>query len=113
MTAVPFSPKSPRLDQIASAIRTTWARVLRDVEATKRLLEEARDECFRLGRSFRDWCHTARAKIGIGRSQVYNILDGRTSSHLTASASPSSQGVHPVDSQNRRRIPKRAEFRVG
>jgi hypothetical protein len=74
-----------RLDEIASEICITWGRVERDIAATRRLLIEAKEECRRQGQSFDVWANSR--ELGIGRSQIYNLLDGRTSSHH----------IHPAD----------------
>jgi hypothetical protein len=67
-------------DEIAVLVRTTWARVKRDIEDTQRLLNEARDLCRARGENFDKWCTSG--KLGISRSQIYNLLAGRGSSHL-------------------------------
>jgi len=86
-----------RLDQIAVEIRTTWGRVQRDTALTKRLLEEARTLCRARGESFDRWCLSG--KIGIGKTQIYNLLGGHSSSHHMDVRS-----VHPVNavSDNRK-----------
>jgi hypothetical protein len=77
----PRRRQSPRLDEIADEIGTTWARAERDIEATRLLLEEAQAECWRDHQSFNTWCRRNRGKIGIGKRQIQNILAGWTSSH--------------------------------
>jgi hypothetical protein len=85
-----------RLDEIATEIRTTWARVQRDIAAMQRLLEEARAECRRQGQSFDVWANSK--SLGISRAQIYNLLDGRSSSHrihpVDAIFSPAGRGYH-------------------
>jgi hypothetical protein len=76
----PTSPIPDRLDAIAGEIRTTWARIGRDTAMMQRLLAEARNLCRERKVNFDKWC--LRKELGIGRSQIYNLLAGRTSSHL-------------------------------
>jgi hypothetical protein len=63
---------SPRLDEIASEIRTTWARVERDTAITRERLCEARDICRKNRVSFITWIATGN--IGISQAQVYRLL---------------------------------------
>jgi hypothetical protein len=65
-------------------MRTNWVRVRvgRDIEATRRLLNEARDLCRQRRMNFDRWCLSG--KIGIHRSQIYNLLNGRSSSHIAS-----------------------------
>ena len=66
-----------RLDAITQETRDTWTRVKRDVEATKRLLVEARDCCRVLGKNFDKMCKSG--VFGFGKTQAYRLLDGKTS----------------------------------
>lgn len=66
-----------RLNDIAAEIRTTWERVARDIEATRVLLNEARDLCRQRGESFDKWVKARH--LGFGKTQAYRILDGKSS----------------------------------
>jgi hypothetical protein len=84
VSILPFPPSASRLDEIAAELRTALTRVKRDVAISQRLLIEARELCRERRQSFDTWC-TSKA-FGIGKTQIYNIIDGRSSSH-----------VHPVN----------------
>lgn len=85
---MPLDDTADRLDEIAAEIRTKWSRVGRDIVATQRLLNEARDLCRARRRSFDKWCRSG--EFGIHKTQIHNLLNGRSSSHKGSN-------VHPVD----------------
>lgn len=84
MTVIDFPLSDNRLADIVAEIRTKWARVSRDVTAMQRLLNEARELCRTQRVSFDKWCRSG--DLGIHKTQIYNLLNGRSSNH-----------VHPVN----------------
>jgi hypothetical protein len=74
---MPLDGSPTRLDEIAVLIRTTWARVTRDVAVTQQLLNEARELCRQRRESFDVWCKSG--EFGISKTQIYRLLDGKTS----------------------------------
>jgi hypothetical protein len=79
MTVVPFSRKSPRLAEINSHLRKTFARVKRDITSMQEWIKQAREECRRVRRSFDNWARSG--ECGIQKTQIYNILKGVFSVH--------------------------------
>ncbi|HXC62573.1 MAG TPA: hypothetical protein VNV63_07855, partial [Nitrospiria bacterium] len=82
--------QSDRLIEIAETLKSMWLRPKRDIPATRKLLEEARELCRMQDQNFDKLVRSGY--FGIGKTQAYNILKG-----LSSSPKPKTSRVHRVN----------------
>jgi hypothetical protein len=95
MTVVPFSRKSPRLAEINSHLRKTFARVKRDITSMQEWIKQAREECRRVRRSFDNWARSG--ECGIDAARPVGPVAPRFAYQLRRVPVPSRKGFQLAD----------------